>query len=170
MTARFEGRYLDWIRLLDEIPDDVPFVRAIRLGCLYHAVGDAAHEEESFRRAEALSIALKQRGPPRGPMLLQLATLQSMMGKHDEALATVEIARAQTPEARDALNGPQVSFVRSVILVRAGRSEEGYAEAARLLRVPFGSPRDFSGPDNPIALAVKDDPKFDELINHPPRL
>ena len=60
-------------------------------------------------------------------MLLLLATLQSMLGKHDEALATVEAARAQMPEARDAINGPQASFVRSVILVRAGRTEEGYA-------------------------------------------
>ena len=151
-------------------PEDVPFERALRLGCLYHAVGDAAGAEESFRRAEGLALELKQRGPPRGPMLLMLATLQSMMGKHDEALATVELARAQMSEARDALNGPQASFVRSVILVRAGRTEEGYAEAARLLRVPFGSPLDSPGRVNPIALAVKDDPKFNELINNPPRL
>ena len=59
-----------------------------------------------------------------------------------------------------------MSFARSVILVRAGRSEEGYAEVARLLHVPFGGLRPF----DPLWLLLKDDPHYDELLNHPPRL
>ena len=55
--------------------------------------------------------------------------------------------------------------------MRAGRSEEGYAEVAHLLRVPFGSPINFAfGDPEPVLLMLKDDPHYDELINRPPRL
>ena len=67
-------------------------------------------------------------------------------------------------------DGPSLSFTRSVILVRAGRSAEGYAEVARLLRVPFGALADVIDVADPVRLLLKDDPHYDELINHPPRL
>ena len=87
------------------------------------------------------------------------------------ALATIEALQAEQPESRDATNGPRHSFIRSVILVRAGRSEEGYAEVTRLLRVPFGAPiGDFMFLSEPVRLLLKDDTHYDELLNHPPRL
>jgi hypothetical protein len=63
-----------------------------------------------------------------------------------------------------------VSFIRSMILVRAGQSAEGYAEVTRLLRVPFGAPTDFVEYPPSVLLLLKDDSHYDELINHPPRL
>jgi hypothetical protein len=94
-----------------------------------------------------------------------------MLGEHAAALATIDAERAEMPEARDPVNGPAVSFMRSIILVRAGRGAEGYAEVTRLLRVPFGVPIDiFSDGDGEILLLVKSDPHYDELVNHPPRL
>jgi hypothetical protein len=60
--------------------------------------------------------------------------------------------------------------VRSVILVRAGRSTEGYAEAARLVRVPFGSPTPWFDLEHPEVVILKHDPHYDVLINNPPRL
>jgi hypothetical protein len=68
-----------------------------------------------------------------------------MLSEHLAALATIEIARAKDPEEGDATNGPSVSFLRSVILVRACHVAEGYAEVARLLRVPFSTRSDFLG-------------------------
>ena len=50
-----------------------------------------------------------------------------MLSEHLAALATIEIARAKDPEEGDATNGPSVSFLRSVILVRACHVAEGYA-------------------------------------------
>jgi len=93
-----------------------------------------------------------------------------MLGEHVAALDSIERARTLAPEAHDAINGPGISFARSVILVRAGRSTEGYAEAARLLQVPFGSPAPFLDVFHPEVMLVKDDPHYDALINHPPRL
>jgi hypothetical protein len=60
--------------------------------------------------------------------------------------------------------------VRSVILVRAGRSTEGYAEAARVLHVPYGTPFPFFDENHPEVVILKHDPHYDALINHPPRL
>jgi hypothetical protein len=38
------------------------------------------------------------------------------------------------------------------------------------LRVPFGAPIDVFDVPDPERLLLKDDPHYDELINHPPRL
>jgi hypothetical protein len=167
--AGAEGRYLDAIRLWDAIPPEDPLARGTRIGMLYLAAGDAGHAEQAFRGAERHANGMLKRGSVTVD-LKQLALVQSMLGEHAAAVATIETARERQPEAGDAANGAAVSFVRSVILVRAGRSEEGYAEVARLLRVPFGCPVDFYDVADPLQLLLKDDPRYDELINHPPRL
>ena len=166
--ARAEGRYLDAIRLWDAVPPQDPLGRGERIGFLYFAAGDPGRAEQAFRGAEDHANGMLKRGE--NADLMQLAVVQSMLGEHAAALATIDTARAQQPEARNATNGPPVSFVRSVILVRAGRNEEGYAEVTRLLRVPFGRMIDINEDADPVELLLKDDPHYDELMNHPPRL
>jgi len=167
--ARVEGRYQDAARLWAAVPPQDPLARGERIGFLYLAAGDASHAEQAFRGAETFALGMLKSEPERVDQV-QLGLVQSMLGKHAAALATIEDARTKAPEARDAINGPYVSFIRSVILVRAGRSAEGYAEVARLLRVPFGAPVDFYEDPHPVRLLLKGDPHYDELINHPPRL
>ena len=187
--AQIDGRYLDAAGILAGLPkvrhlnpaglepglsDEIySSRREFYLGCLYQAGGNVARAEQCFRAAAVQMIALRRREPTQKPDpddLQRLAIAQSMLGEQLAALVTIELARSLVPEARDATNGPAVSFVRSFILVRAGRTEEGYAEVARLLRVPFGAPTDFIGGSNAVGLLTRDDPRFDELINHPPRL
>ena len=93
-----------------------------------------------------------------------------MQGKHAPALATIDAVRANTPEAKDAINGPQASFYRSILLVRAGRSDEGYAEVTRLLQVPFGSPLPLDPAYTAAVVQFRNDKHFNELIHRPPRL
>jgi hypothetical protein len=57
-----------------------------------------------------------------------------------------------------------------MILVRAGRSAEGYAEVTRLLRVPFSGRQEYFDEKDPELLLVEHDPHYDEIVNHPPRL
>ncbi len=169
--AQAEGRYLEAIKLQEGVPVDDEMQRSLWIGSLYYAAGDRARAEESFRRAEASGLEAAK-GGQQADYELALAVVQSMLGQHATALETVDRVRAGIPESRDAVNGPVASLVRSFILVRVGRTEEGYAEVARLLRVPFGNPREdhFFGPRDPISLLTLGDPRFDELINHPPRL
>ncbi len=169
--AQAEGRYLDAIKLQEGLPVEDALWRSLWIGSLYYAAGDPARAEENFRRAEAAGLDGAKRSTL-SDYELPLAVVQSMLGQHATALETVERVRARNPESRDAVNGPAASFVRSFVLVRAGRTEEGYAEVARLLRVPFGDNAGylFFGPRDPISLLTLGDPRFDELINHPPRL
>lgn len=171
--AQAEGRYLDAVRFVDAVSKLTPFQRRSNAGFLYSAAGDAEHAKQSLRDAEQLALEKQRREQERiwvDDFMVEFALVESMLGKHADALATIEMARSKNPETRDAVNGPRVSFVRSILLVRAGRRDEGYAEVTRLLRVPFSVPLTrFFYPD-PLLLVVKDDPQFDELVNRAPRL
>jgi TolB-like protein/Tfp pilus assembly protein PilF len=168
--ARGEGRYLDEIKVWDGVPVDDPTARALLIGFLYWAAGDAGHAEQSFRSAEREARKIIESAPTQTDEFVHLALAQSMLGDHAAALASIDTARTLSPEERDATNGPHVSFIRSIILVRAGRSAEGYAEVTRLLRVPFSGRQEYFGEKDPELLLVEHDPHYDELVNHPPRL
>jgi hypothetical protein len=140
------------------------------LGFLYRAAGDTAASETQFHSLERELQSKAQPGLP--PDLSQtLALTQSMLGEHEAAIRTIELLHEQYPESLDPLFGPQCSFTRSVVLARAGRTGEAYAEVERLLHVPFAAPNDFIDeyPD-PVYLLLKVDPHYDVLIHHPPRL
>ena len=169
--ARNEGRYLDAVRLLSGARMVDTFEWEQRMGFLYWAAGkpdDAARMFDALQRDSQLRL---RREPDDQDMRARLALAQSLLGDHANAIATIEIARSRQPESHDPVNGSNLSFLRSVILVRAGRTAEGYAEAARLVRVPFGAPSDmFNDGTGEMLLLLKDDPHYDTLINSPPRL
>jgi tetratricopeptide (TPR) repeat protein len=166
VLARAEGRYLDAVKLLLKVPMDTSD-RDFRLGFLYWAAGDYDESRRRFRAFLPAAASWSRHHPLDSSALRDLALAQSMLGDHAAALASIDAARALIPEAQDAVNGPGLSFVRSMILVRAGRMAEGYAEVARLLRVPFGAPPD---PFDYMLLLVKDDRHYDQIIHNPPRL
>jgi tetratricopeptide (TPR) repeat protein len=168
--ARGERRYLDEIKVWDGVPADDPSERALLIGFLYWAAGDADHAEQSFRSAEREARNIIESAPTQTDEFVHLALAKSMLGEHEAALGSIDTARTLSPEERDATNGPHVSFIRSIILVRAGRSAEGYAEVKRLLRVPFSGRQEYFGETDPELLLVEHDPHYDELVNHPPRL
>jgi tetratricopeptide (TPR) repeat protein len=168
--ARGEGRYLDEIKVWDKVPIESPASRALLIGFLFWAAGDAGHAEQSFQTVEREARKTIESVPNQADAMVQLALSQSMLGEHTEALATIDAARTIVPEDRDATNGPHLSFIRSIILVRAGRSAEGYAEVNRLLHVPFSGRQEYFEETDPELLAVEHDPQYDELVNHPPRL
>ena len=169
--ARIEGRYLEAARLLQATTSPERSDPNLPVGFLYWAGGKPREAEQMFRAAERAAQALLRREPNNLDMRGRLAVAQSMLGEHAAALGTIEMLRSAQPEARDPVNGPSISFVRSLILVRAGRAVEGYAEVTRLLHVPFGAPMDlFDDGTGEMLLAVKDDPHYDEIINNPPRL
>jgi TolB-like protein/Flp pilus assembly protein TadD len=165
------GHYREAIALWEARTEPEAALRSEYVAFLYRAAGDVPAAERLFRTLERdLAASLRHEPPDRGTVLKRLALVQSMLGEHDAAIRTVEEARALSPESLDPVNGPSVSFYRSVVLARAGRSDEANAEIARLLHVPFATADDpFSDPD-PIYVLLKDDPQFDALIHHPPRL
>ena len=170
-VATAEGRYRDAIELWQPPNDADPLYRLEVLGFLYRAAGDTAASETQFHILERELQSKAQQGLP--PDLSQaLALTQSMLGEHEAAIRTIESLHEQYPESLEPLFGPQCSFTRSVVLARAGRTGEAYAEVERLLHVPFAARNDLIDdyPDPVYLLLLKDDPHYDALIHHPPRL
>jgi TolB-like protein len=171
--ARAEKRYADAVQLWNSVPVHDPLDRGERIGLLYYAAGNQVMATKTFAATERFAQDALRRTPANGrdsSFMAALAVVQLMLGKNAEALASIAVARSVLSESSDAVNAPAVSLVRSIILTRAGKSDEGYAEVTRLLTVPFGAPSNFAGDADPALLLVKDDPKFDALLNHPPRL
>jgi TolB-like protein len=169
--ATAEGRYQEAIALWESRGDIDAQTRLETTAFLYRAAGDSAAAEQRFRAVEHdLSAALQTTVPDRDELIKDLALVQSALEEHESALKTIEEARALLPESLDHVNGPQVSFVRSVVLARAGHTTEAHAEVERLLHVPFGSPLIPWGDPSPVYLLLKNDAHFDELLNRPPRL
>ena len=168
--ARAEGRYLEAVKLWAGVPVYDALERDEMIGLLYWAAGRTHEAEGKFHDLEKGAQLRLHRDPHTPNVLPRLAVAQSMLGEHKAALASIDAERARVPESRDPVNGPALSFTRSVLLVRAGRAEEGYAEVTRLLHVPFSTATNMFGDREPVLLLLKDDQRFDELINHPPRL
>jgi TolB-like protein len=170
--ASGEGRYRDAIALWEGRTDVDPINRLETVAFLHRAAGDAATAERKFRDLERL-VESRMRAAKCDPLDCPqvLAIVQSMLGKHELAIASIERVRAHVPESLDPVNGPPVSFTRTIVLSRAGRTAEADAELNRLLHVPFGTPagRVYDEP-NPVLLLLEDDPRYDALIHHPPRL
>lgn len=168
--AQQEGHYLEAVRLLAAVPITDPIGRAERIAFLSFAGGDTLGAERAFHDVERGALAQLSRNPADVTVPAQLALAQSMLGEHQAALATIDAARTAHPEANDPVNGPWLSFVRSVVLVRAGRADEGYAEVERLTRVPFAPYPGVASGNVSVAILLQSDPRYDALIKHPPRL
>jgi TolB-like protein len=173
--AQCEGRFADAAQLLSSSQDTLPTNLKYRVACLWHLAGNKELAQSLFRALVAEETALRggktsaSSTEPLGHS--RLAVVQLLLGEYDAAIATMNEAQAAIPESADMTNGPSISAWRAAILVLVGRKDEGYAEAKRLLHVPFGTP--FGEPVpwfDPIFELVKVDPVLDELFNHPPRL
>jgi TolB-like protein len=169
--ATAEGRYQDAIALWEARSDVDARTRLEAIAFLCREAGDTAGAEQRFRALERdLATTLRAPTEDRDELFTKLALAQSVLGEHEAALTTIDEARALIPESLDQVNGPPLSFLRSVLLARAGRTTEAYAEVERLLHVPFGSPLTLWGDPSPVYLLLKSDPHFDELLHRPPRL
>ena len=100
------------------------------LGVTHTATG---HPDRA--RPYLTKVASTPRAPddPYAPHVFAAVALE-LLGKRAEALRSGGQAVRLAPEARDAVNAPQVAMLRAWVLIRSGeRAEEGYAEFERLL-------------------------------------
>jgi tetratricopeptide (TPR) repeat protein len=85
-------------------------------------------------RSYLTRIAAAPRAPDDGHAHVYAAVALELLGQDAEALRLADEAVRLLPEARDAVNGPDVAMLRAWVLIRSGaRAEEGYAEFDRLL-------------------------------------
>src|SRR4030095_10783800 len=71
---------------------------------------------------------------PDGISLSEGAVALELLGRTAEAVRAADEGVRLYPEARDAVNGPDVAIRRAWVLIHSGvRAEEGYAELERLV-------------------------------------
>ena len=88
--AQLEGRYLEAAGLWEQAAFEWdPLSRGLQIGVLYFAAGERALAEQVFREAETFALELQRREPKRVE-LTELSVVQSMLGKHEAALATID--------------------------------------------------------------------------------
>jgi TolB-like protein/Flp pilus assembly protein TadD len=137
---------------------DQPAPRDYLLGVAHSAAGDPV-------RARPYLTAVASMPPSDGYDQVFRAVALELLGRRAEALRAADEAVRQTPEARDAVNGPQVAMLRAWVLIRSGeRAEEGYAEFERLLGGFLLQPRWVAAQHE--WLMLRDDARLKEIIRN----
>jgi tetratricopeptide (TPR) repeat protein len=99
------------------------------LGVTHTAAGDSDRARPYLTKVASAPLA-----PDNAYAHVFAAVALELLGKRAEALRLADEAVRLAPEARDAVNAPQVAMLRAWVLIRSGeRAEEGYAEFERLL-------------------------------------
>jgi TolB-like protein/Tfp pilus assembly protein PilF len=114
--------------------------REVALGLTYAAIGNLQQA-----RPHLQSVIDDMQRSSDGPAVSDGAVALVLLGRPTEAVEAADRAVRETPESRDAVNGPTVAVMRAWVLIRAGgdRREEGYAELTRLLGAFRVQPRAF---------------------------
>jgi tetratricopeptide (TPR) repeat protein len=101
----------------------------------------AAGRPQRARPYLEATVAFMDKNPD-GGSLSEGAVALELLGRTAEAVRAADEAVRLRPEARDAVNGPEVAMRRAWVLIHAGvRAEEGYAELERLVGAFDQQPR-----------------------------
>jgi tetratricopeptide (TPR) repeat protein len=149
----------------ENAPDDGLYVaRDYALGVLHAATGDW-----NRARPHLEAIAAKGRNTPFPPddgtfNVLEAAVALELLGEHAAAVRAADEAVRRRPESRDATNGGDVALRHAWVLIHSGvRSEEGYAELARLMNAYAIHPRMVAV--DPLWLMLRDDPRVRQILH-----
>jgi TolB-like protein len=109
---------------------------------LAHTAAGRPERARPYLEASVEAIAALMDKNPDGHGLSQTAVALELLGRTAEAVRAADEAVRLLPEARDAVNGPEVALRRAWVLIHSGvRAEEGYTELERLLGAFRQQPR-----------------------------
>jgi TolB-like protein/Flp pilus assembly protein TadD len=152
------------LRFLDGLSQDPAWNQDAGAAEILAEAGDMAAARARAAEALASMKEVLASQPGNAQLWSDIALTQAILGKKDEALASMQKATDLLPESRDAVVGPGISQNGAYTLMWAGEKDRALAEFARLLHVPFGV--------NIYALRyscrpLQDDPRFKEMIGNP---
>jgi TolB-like protein/cytochrome c-type biogenesis protein CcmH/NrfG len=134
------------------------------------AQGDLAAARARVQKFPAELRARLATEPDNAAVWMNLALIESLLGRGDEALAAAQKAAALLPESLDALMSNRPRLTMATVLAWNGDKAGACAELARL----FTRPGDIGGPinvhdlkNNPSLAPLHGDPRFEAIINDP---
>ncbi len=111
-------------------------------------------------------LALLEAQPANATLWANLALLHAFVGHDAEALRCAHKAVEIIPESVDAVLGPNQRATLAQVYAWTGDKDRAMAEAARLLRTPYGLNVHFAR-ITPLWLPLRDDPRFEALLADP---
>jgi tetratricopeptide (TPR) repeat protein/TolB-like protein/DNA-binding winged helix-turn-helix (wHTH) protein len=125
------------------------------MGDALYVAGRRADAEQEFRKAEALALAAREVNPNDPLTMMDLAWIQAMLDKQDDARRLIEKAVTMAPD------DPYTHFYSALIHLRAGHRQE----ALQALRdaVDKGYSRKMMAVEPQLA-ALREDPDFAGIV------
>jgi serine/threonine protein kinase/predicted Zn-dependent protease len=163
----------DFIRASQLLENATPaekgsYATALLDGMVARAQGDTTRAQSSFQLARD-RITLKLREGADDPELLSsLAVADAALGRKEEALDEAKRATEICPISHDAVDGPTYRLVLAQVYTWNGQPDEAFAELAKIVRLPQG-PSYGELRFNPAWDEIRDDPRFETLLNEATR-
>ncbi len=135
--------YQEYLRLDKLLPNrtgrgsfDAGVATALEAAAVHRALGDTAGARDRLGSLPVRLRAQLELEPNNTQHLRALASAESILGNHAEALRLIDRAAAMLPESKETRIGMNISVVRARILAWAGDKDQAIAEITRLLKVP----------------------------------
>src|SRR5712692_10597199 len=143
-----------------------PCPKAFLEGTLYLYQGDKVKAQAAFESARIVAEQLVQESPDDAARHGQLGLILAGLGRKEEAIKEGKRAVELLPEARDALDGPEVAVVLAQIYAWTGEHDRAFELLDHLLQVPSSLSVTILKVD-PVWDPLRKDPRFEKLIASP---
>jgi serine/threonine-protein kinase len=155
------------LAVLKQLPDNVrgdEKPKEYLEGALYTFLNDKQHAHSAFQRARPILEKAIQEGSDDASRHMTLGMVLAGLGEKDAAIAEGKRAMALLPESQDALDGPKTTLALAQIYAWTGENDAALELLERSLITPAGVTVS-SLKLNPIWDPLRDDPRFQVLIN-----
>jgi TolB-like protein/cytochrome c-type biogenesis protein CcmH/NrfG len=162
-----EAVRLDELQPYDDATGSPHWSQDLQVALDYIANSDEKTGKEKLAKLLPEVKALVADQPNNGSLWSVIGLAEAILGQRADALEAANKLVAITPESVDAVDGPQKSQTRAVILAWVGEKDQALAELSRLAHTPFSDVDVMADRNNVGWLPLRDDPRFKAIMDDP---